>query len=435
MDSPPPGPDRKAVEAAFHALLEKLRSDPAASRSFLTDQPEELRLELERMLVDYRQLLDAFSGSRVAIKRGRRLGEYELLAEIGRGGMGSVWEAEHRGLQRRVALKLLHAHLSLSPRSLERFRREALAGARLSHPGIVPIFEAGEHEGATYLPMELVPGGFTLGDRIAEWREAPERGREHWRELAQLFHDIADALSYAHSPGVVHRDIKPGNILLSEEGRPRVADFGLAKLHDELAMSRTGEMTGTPYYMSPEQADGRGSEAGPQADVFALGVTLYEALTLQRPFDGESVTVVVEKILRADPRDPRAIRKDVPRDLASIALKAMEKKTAARYADARAMAEDLRRYLADEASADVPFHGGTLCLSVPIVRTPTQNSGALGNNPCAGSYSFHFSHAYAASKFLLPGTTLFAQYCGRDPGFVAPDRYGLTDGVRFVLVP
>jgi tetratricopeptide (TPR) repeat protein len=341
-------PDRKIVEAAFHAMLDRLRVDPEASRSYLGAQPEALRSELERMLEDYRLVLAALGGTRDGVLPGRRLGEYEVIGELGRGGMGSVWEALHRSLRRRVALKILHPHLSISPQAIERFRREALAGARLSHPGIVAIYETGEDGGTNFLAMELVPGGFTLADRIAEWRRVPERGGNHWIELARFFVAVADALEAAHCLGVIHRDIKPGNILIGDHGQPRIADFGLARLQDELAISRTGEVTGTPYYMSPEQANGRVSGVSASTDVFALGVTLYEAITLYRPFEAETVPLLLDRIVREDPVDPRQHRADIPRDLAAVTMKALEKRASDRYASAHAMADDLRRFLANE---------------------------------------------------------------------------------------
>jgi hypothetical protein len=253
-------------------------------------------------------------------------GDFRLVQEIGRGGMVVVWEAEQLTLKRRVALELLHPHLGLSATALERFRREAEAGARLDHAGIVTVLGVGELDGTHWIAQRLVRGGTSLADSLADLREAGELPEGYWRAVAELFARVADALQAAHERGVVHRDVKPGNILIDEQDQPLVADFGLALVQDELALSRSGELLGTPFYMIPEQAAGKRMGLDARTDVFSLGATLYEALTLVRPFDGDTSEQVVEKILLSDPPDPRTLRSRCPRDLAVITLHAMEKR-------------------------------------------------------------------------------------------------------------
>ena len=170
----------------------------------------------------------------------------------------------------------------------------------------------------------------------------------YFREVAQLIAEIADALQHAHDAGVIHRDIKPSNIVLTKEGQPKVTDFGLAKIEDALALSRTGEFAGTPYYMSPEQAMSRRMGIDKRTDIYSLGATLYEMLTLKRPFEGETSQEVLKKILLQEPVDPRKVKPGVPRDLAVICLKAMEKDPARRYQSMKELGEDLRRYLAGD---------------------------------------------------------------------------------------
>ena len=182
------------------------------------------------------------------------LGDFRILREIGTGGMGTVYEAEQISLHRRVALKVLPAHLSFSPDAVQKFRREAEAGGRQRHPGIVAVHAVGEERGFHYIAQELVEGGRTLADRLTQLREEGEQPTGYFREATALVTTVAEALQYAHNAGVVHRDVKPSNIMLTPEGRPKVTDFGLAKVEDALALSRTGDFSGTPYYMSPEQA-------------------------------------------------------------------------------------------------------------------------------------------------------------------------------------
>jgi hypothetical protein len=204
-----------------------------------------------------------------------------LIAELGRGGVGTVWEAEQLSLGRRVALKLLAPQLSLAPEDVERFRREAAAGGRLSHPGIVAVHEIGECDGTHYIAQELVERSCSLADFLAGVQAEDELPEGYYRAVARLFAKVADALQVAHDAGVVHREIKPANILITEDDEPKVADLGLAKINDDLVLTRTGQLAGTPFYMRPEQALSQRSGLDHRTDVFCLGATLYEALTLR----------------------------------------------------------------------------------------------------------------------------------------------------------
>ena len=283
-----------------------------------------------------------------ALKPRARLGDFTLLRRIGRGAQGEVYEARQESLGRLVALKILPTYLTLNPQRVLRFRREAEAGGRLDHPNTVGVHTVGEHEGCYFIVQELVAGARTLGDRIAAAREDGELPRDWYETTAQLFVQVAEAVNAAHAAGIIHRDLKPGNILLTRDGTPKVADFGLAMVDDDLHRSLTGELIGTPFYMSPEQGTGSRTGVDRRTDVFSLGVTLYETLTLERPFDAETREKIVELIRLKDPRDPRKVRSGVPRDLGLICMKALEKRRERRYQTAGELADDLRRFLAHE---------------------------------------------------------------------------------------
>jgi tetratricopeptide (TPR) repeat protein len=278
---------------------------------------------------------------------GSVVGDFKLIQPLGRGGMGQVWEAEEMSIQRRVALKLMHAHFELSEKNLERFEREAQAGGKLSHPSIVQVLSVGSADGRHYMAQELVEGSFTLADTLNDFRQADEVPEGYYRQMAALFAQIGKALAHAHEQGVIHRDIKPSNLLIGSDDQPKVADFGLAMMEDQLSLSRTGEFMGTPFYMSPEQAATKRMGIDHRTDVFSLGATLYEALTLARPFNGDTSQQVFQQILLIDPPDPKRLRSRVPRDLAVICLKALEKVPDQRYASMADFTEDLERYLTD----------------------------------------------------------------------------------------
>ncbi len=278
-------------------------------------------------------------------EKGNQIGDFKLIRELGHGGMGAVWEAEQLSLKRRVALKLLKPQLSMSPTALQRFQREAEAGGRLQHPGIVQTYGVGEENGVHWIAQELIPTGFTLADALAVQRKQRELPGTWYRQTAEMFATLAEALEVAHQAGVIHRDIKPGNILIAEDDQPKVADFGLAQVQDDFALSRTGEFMGTPFYMSPEQAMSKRMGLDHRSDVFSLGATLYETLTLVRAFDGDTSQQVFHKIVTEEPPDPQKLRSRIPRDLAVICGKCLEKSPDRRYSSMAELATDLRRYL------------------------------------------------------------------------------------------
>ena len=292
-------------------------------------------------------MTDATGGDQADGGALRRLGDFTLLRLLGKGSQGEVWEARQESLGRLVALKLLPPQLVFSEERLQRFQREAEAGGRLSHPGIVTVYAIGEQDGVHFFAQELVAGGRTLADLIDETRRRPELPDGWHRCMADIFAQVTEALHVAHGVGVIHRDVKPGNILLGADGRPKLADFGLARVEDEQALSWTGDLAGTPFYMSPEQVQGLHSRLDHRSDIFSLGSSLYEALTLVRPFTGDRQQIL-ERIVTRDPPDPRRVRRDVPRDLSVICLKALEKQPARRFATAGDFAADLRRFLAGE---------------------------------------------------------------------------------------
>jgi len=279
---------------------------------------------------------------------GQTVGDFRLVREIGRGGMGVVYEAEQVSLRRKVALKILPPHMGFSREARMKFRREAEAGGRQSHPGIVAVHTVGEAEGTHYIAQELVSDGVTLADRLDTIRQEGGFPTGHIRRAAGIVADVADALSHAHASGVIHRDVKPSNILITREGQPKVTDFGLARVEDALVLSRSGDLAGTPYYMSPEQASGQSEKIDFRTDIFSLGVTLYESLTLARPFDGKTSQEILRRIVSREPRYPSSINPRIPRDLAVICLKAMEKVPKHRYADMMEFGADIRRFLAGE---------------------------------------------------------------------------------------
>ena len=266
---------------------------------------------------------------------------YEILGELGRGGMAVVYKARQKGLNRLVALKMILSGSCAGPEELRRFRIEAEAAAQLQHAHIVQIHDVAEFEGRPFLSLELVEGG-SLAERLRQGPLTPARA-------AELTETLAEAMHYAHLRGILHRDLKPANVLLTLEGTPKITDFGLAKhLDHEAGNTPTGDVLGTPSYMAPEQAQPRGRVLGPTVDVYALGAILYELLTGRPPFRAASAFDTILQVLTDDPVPPRRLNPKVPRDLETVCLKCLEKEPRKRYASARELAQDLRRFRAGE---------------------------------------------------------------------------------------
>lgn len=301
------------------------------------------------------------------------LGDFQIVRPIARGGMGVVYEAIQLSLGRRVALKVLPFAAALDERQLQRFKIESQAAAQLHHTNIVPIYAVGCERGVHFYAMQLIDGR-SLGEVIEDWRQSekePTRSsassprsskatsetvagttlataasrRARWTAAARIIAEVADALEFAHSAGVVHRDIKPANILLDNNGRVWVTDFGLAHVATDVSLTRSGEMLGTLRYMSPEQASGQRGQVDHRTDIYSLGATLYEALTLRPVFVGDDRAALLMQILREEPRPIRQIDRSLPADLETITLKALAKNSADRYSTAAEFADDLRRFL------------------------------------------------------------------------------------------
>ncbi|MFT7670610.1 MAG: formylglycine-generating enzyme required for sulfatase activity/serine/threonine protein kinase [Planctomycetota bacterium] len=278
---------------------------------------------------------------------GDTIGDFTLVSRIASGGQGEVWEAEQCSLSRRVALKLVLPD-RINEKTLALFAREARAGGRLAHRGIVAVFGYGEDDGRHWIAQELVEGAWTLRDFIDEMRNEEELPENYYRAVAVFVAELADALGAAHEAGVIHRDVKPQNVLVTPDDHPKLTDFGLARITDETALSVSGDLAGTWHYMSPEQVKAKHSGLDHRTDVFSLGVVMYEMLSFQRPFDGDTTHQIAENIVNNDPPDLRKIKSRVPKDLVVICAKSLEKLREGRFPSMSEFAADLRRHLANE---------------------------------------------------------------------------------------
>jgi predicted Ser/Thr protein kinase len=338
-------PREQRVDAVIGAYLEAVAAGQPPDRAELLTRHPDLAAELAEFFADHdraRRLAHPPEPAPAAPAwPGRDFGDFELLDRLAEGGMGIVYKARQKSLDRVVALKMLREEFATAPAERQRFRIEAEAAAHLDHPHIVPIYEVGEHQGRQFFTMAYVEGG-SLADRLAAGPLPP-------REAAELVQTLALAVQYAHDRGILHRDLKPANVLLDAQGRPRISDFGLAKRYrrgDGPTLS--GNVLGTPSYMPPEQATGQVNLVGPLADVYGLGAILYALLTGRPPFQADTPLDTLLQVLEQDPPRPSAAAPQVPRDLETICLKCLEKRLDRRYGSAQELADDLGRFLRRE---------------------------------------------------------------------------------------
>lgn len=335
---------------------------------------------------------------------GRRLGPYELVEEIDRGGMGVVFKARHAQLERIVALKIIRSGELADAGELKRFRSEAEAASRLSHPNIVPIYEVGQVGRLVYYTMPYIEGP-TLLKRMSDKPLEIE-------EAVRLVHRLCLAISFAHREGILHRDLKPGNVILDANAQPVIIDFGLAKFAArESDLTATGQILGTPAYMAPEQASGRGNKAETAADIYSLGAILYFLLSGQPPFNGPTAFDILLQVMDREPPAPSKLNRKVSRDLDYFCSRAMAKKPEKRYASAAAMADDLERYLKHEA-IDLPHYSLSHRLKTWWRRSPILVSHVCGIGTAAAitlpAHLAQVSHSRASYQLILLGFWLVA---------------------------
>jgi serine/threonine protein kinase len=360
--------ERDPLDVVAEEFAERCRrgEQPALSE-YLTRYPqwaEELR-ELLPAAAMMEELRRHKRGARAVADREaiERLGDYRIVREIGRGGMGIVYEAVQESLDRHVALKVLPRHSLLDPKKLARFQREAQAAAALHHSNIVPVFGVGEHDGLHYYVMQLIPGQ-GLHEVLARRRDAHDRAID-FREIARIGVQAADALDYAHKHGTLHRDVKPANVLLDDQGTVWITDFGLAKLAEQNNLTSTGDLVGTLQYLAPETLHGQ-SDA--RSDVYSLGLTLYELLTLAPPFPETNPARLLQQVSNQEPVRPRKLNPAIPRDLETIVLKAIARDPTHRYQTAGDLADDLRCFLDDR-----PIRARRISVPERLLRWCRQN--------------------------------------------------------------
>ena len=348
----------------------------AREEELLAEVPAEHRSALERCFRMIRSGMAAAPWASLPLGPGTVLDQFRIVREIGRGGMAVVYEAIQQGLERRVALKILRPGLALEGRHVDRFKREALAIARLKHPHIVQVYAVGEAAGHHFLAMELVEGthlaevlsrlparrDWTAHD-LADAAGIPALGAgrtSYESAFCALLAPVVRAIGLAHELGMVHRDIKPANILIHADGRAVIADFGLAKGDGDPGLSLTGEPLGTPFYMSPEQAAVIQHPVDERSDVYSLGVTLYEGLTGRRPFEGDTVLAVIDAIRHRTPQSPRRARRGVSPGADAVVRKAMQRYPEERYKSALDLATELGAIVEGRVTQAAAQEGGAL---------------------------------------------------------------------------
>ncbi len=425
--APDPNLREQQLSEALQVLLEHVEQGSTIHWADVGSQHPDLVDEL-RELVGAAQLAHALGGTPTpqrsasgaaslppAPRSPLDFGDYEQLTEIGRGGMGVVYRARQRSLNRDVAVKMMVRGVFATPDDLRRFRTEAESAAKLTHPHIVSVFEVGEQNGLPYFSMQLVEGE-TLAARISRHPLPP-------REAAALLIPVCRAIAYAHRSGILHRDMKPSNILLNEAGHPYVSDFGLARIVREAELSqslggnptphpapaleafrsltRTGAILGTPGYMAPEQAIGDPSQIGPATDIYSLGAVLFAMLTGRSPFQCASPADAVIMALEHDPPPPRLLNPAIDVDLEMIVLKALQKPTDLRYVTADDLADDLQAFLNNE-----PVQARSSRLADVLSRAfrPTHHAGILRNWGVLWMW-------HSLVLLVLCLTTNYMQYC------------------------
>ncbi len=369
---------RDAVEVLVEEFFERRRAGDASDVGEFARRVPGREAEFRGLVAALGILESAATAAQAAATRAtvpEQLGRFRLLRKVGRGGMGVVYEAIDDELGRHVALKVLPGHATLDEREIARFRREAQSAARLNHPHIVPVYGVGEEAGTHWISMQFIAGSSL--DQLARAARDDGTARMEAREVARHGLALADALACAHAEGVLHRDVKPSNVLLDRSGTVWITDFGLATAEGSVAITRTGETVGTPRYMAPEAFSGW---ADPRTDVWGVGVTLYELLSGHPPFDGTDRAQLLKQIVDHEPRPLRSVEPPLPRDLTTIVHRCLQKDPGARYSSARDLADDLRRFLegapirarapslADRASLLIRRHrGGAIAAAVALV--------------------------------------------------------------------
>ncbi|MHC4263682.1 MAG: bifunctional serine/threonine-protein kinase/formylglycine-generating enzyme family protein, partial [Planctomycetota bacterium] len=333
-------------------------------------------------------------GLSTAVQPGQRIGRFVCKSFLARGGMGQVWIAEDTDLRRDVALKLVLPE-RVDTKALELFAREARAGGRLSHPNLVTTLAHGTDGGLSWIAQELVEGSWTLKDFLDDLRAADKVPEGYYAKVAKLIAQLADALQAAHDTGVIHRDVKPANVLIAPNDQPKLTDFGLARISDESLLSITGEFAGTWSYMSPEQVTAKRMGLDHRTDVFSLGVVLYELLALRRPFEGDTTHQIAQKIITHEPPEASKVRSQCPKELAVICGKALEKDPDRRYLKAAEFAADLRRHLANEPILASP--------PGPVIRAVkwTQRNPTLSSAAAVGLVALLVVSGFAVSNARL----------------------------------
>lgn len=400
--------ERSSNDHAGDAVRESARICPDCGASIPSDAPAGLCIACVLALAQQEPEFGNDGSASARNLATRKIGNYDLLREIGRGGMGVVYEARQRSLNRTVALKLILAGEFASEAAVARFREEAELIASLSHPNIVPVFEIGEHQGFHFYSMKLIAGP-SLAERIAVNASAAQ---STLRESAALIAKIARAVHFAHQRGIIHRDLSPENVLLEDGGEPCVTDFGMARLLDrDRSLTQTRVILGRPDYMAPEQTDSNGQHLTTACDIFSLGAILYELITGRPPFAAASPLSTLERVRNAEPVAPSRLNRSVDRDLETISLKCLSKDPGARYESAASLADDLERWMRGEPILARPVNA--LEASWKWIRRHPTKSALLGVGvlavlgPLITTFALYF--------FFLPKLALTHQIVGADP--------------------